>query len=226
MTIDFSRFLPPPGSIDNERRWEDELAAREAAQRRQERALRLESAHDLRLTDEVHRALIEGVPMIETESLRAAKKWALGGERPCLILGGSVGCGKSVAAAFVLAQFGGMWLPAERALKAFAVNFGEGFSVQSQARDTGMLILDDVGTEDADQKMLSVLTELLDCRKSRRHRTVITTNLTRAKFEARYKSERLASRLSETVMWTSSSGSDLRRRQRRLDLTPRKAYER
>jgi chromosomal replication initiation ATPase DnaA len=226
MTIDFSRFLPPPGDDHDAREWEEELAQREASQRRQERALRLDSAVDMRLTDDVHRALLDGTPLLETESLRAAKRWALGGEKPCIVLNGGVGCGKSVGAAFVLAQFGGLWLPAERACRIFQSNFGLGFEMQTQARDCAMLILDDVGTEGDQARMLLVLTELLDCRKSRKHRTVITSNLTRAKFEARYKSERLNSRFAETVTWASSSGADLRRQQRRMDYFKPKGGER
>lgn len=211
--IDWKRFVPPAGSEDNERRWEEELAQREASQRRQERAQRLESASDLRLTDDVHRALLDGSALLETESLRAAKRWALGGERPCLILCGGTGCGKSVGAAWILAQLGGVWLPAERACHVFAAHFGDGFATQTLARDCPMLMLDDVGIESDPARMLQVLTELLDCRKSRRHRTVITTNLPKVKFEARYKNERLWSRMAETVSWSGSSGKDLRLKQ-------------
>lgn len=212
-SIDWKRFLPPPGTEENDRRWEEELALREAAQRRQERAQRLEAATDLRLRDEVHHALIEGAPLLETESLRAAKKWALGGERPALVLVGGTGCGKSVAAAWVLAQLGGVWLPAELACRNFAANFGEGYAQQTIARNCPMLMLDDVGTESDGARMLQVLTELLDSRKSRRHRTIITTNLTKARFEARYRNERLGSRMAESVSWSTSAGKDLRLKQ-------------
>lgn len=220
--IDFSRLVPPPGSAESERQWEQELAEREAAQRRQERAERVEGAHDMRVTDAVHKALIDGIPLLETESHRQAKKWALAGERPVLVLNGGVGCGKSVAAAWVLANLGGIWLPAERACRIFASNFGDGFAEQTKARDVAMLILDDVGTELEPLRMMHVLTELLDSRKSRRHRLLITTNLPRKNFEARYKSERLWSRLAETVTWAGSQGADLRRQQRRFDYADKK----
>ena len=208
--IDFSRFIP---ARENERAkgWQAEVDQREADQRRAERERRLDRARDCRLTASM-RLAIESGGLADTEALRGVRRWAASG-RPLLILAGGVGCGKSVAAAWLIAEVGGgVWLPAEQGCRIFAASYGQQFNTAERARDCPLLVLDDVGTEFDPLRMQHVLTELLEARKSAQHRTVITTNLAKGMMEQRYRSERLWSRMAELATWSYLTGPDLRRR--------------
>jgi hypothetical protein len=141
---------------------------------------------------------------------------------PWLALSGGTGCGKSVAAAWMVADCGGMWVRAERLVRVFAASFGDQFEEQEQIRDCAFLVLDDIGSELDAARMTSVLIELLDSRKSRRQATLLTTNLGRPQFKDRYGNERLLSRLHESVQWEPISGTDFGgRSELQLQLTGR-----
>lgn len=183
------------------------LAARDA--RRQH----IESLQNMRVTADVRAALIAGKGLTQTKALTAAQAW-LGSQsaaKPCLVLAGATGRGKSVAAAWVAAELGGVWLTCQRAARLFGAAFGPQYEQQNAALDAHTLVVDDVGSEvdDLAPRMCAALIELLEQRKEARYRTVITTNLAGADFKARYPDVRLMSRLSG-VQWVTASGSDLR----------------
>lgn len=200
---------------ENERAWADhEREIREAAdtQLRCKRTDNLDAAKDCRLSDDVRRAIIQGAGLLPTTALEAVRSWRAGRIIvPWLALSGGTGCGKSVAAAWMVADCGGMWVRAERLARVFMASFGDQFDEQEQIRDCAFLVLDDIGSELDAARMTSVLIELLDSRKSRRQATLLTTNLGRAAFKERYGNERMLSRLHESVQWEPIAGADLRR---------------
>lgn len=176
-----------------------------------QRVERLSREPALRLPDETYEALIRG-KLDDHTALLAVKTWlADPAARPCLVLAGSTGCGKTVAAAYALSERGGAWMPAARMVRVFMSNFGDGFAEQERCRSAGLLVVDDVGTEDAADRIAGVLTELLDSRCSRKHRTIITANMTKKAFADRYASERLMSRMVLLSQWVASKDADLRR---------------
>lgn len=213
--VDFPSMQRPacaPGS------WEAIQVAQARAEARYARERHLDAQPDLRVTDDVRRALVRGKGLVDTRALQEVRAWLDDDRsRPCVIVAGNQGCGKSVAAAWVIAKRGGVWLRAERAVRAFDASFGPQHALQLEALNCGTLVLEDVGTELDPQKMCAVLIEMLEQRKSRRHRTLITTNLRRAVFSQRYPDPRLLSRVGEigtvgeSVQWVTIAGADLRR---------------
>lgn len=213
--VDFAN-MPPPASAPGS--WEADRAAQQLDEERWARERHLGAQPDLRVMDDVRRALVRGRGLVETQSVQAVRAW-LADERSksCLVVAGSPGCGKSVAAAWMIAERGGIWLRAERAVRAFDASFGPQHAQQLDALNCRTLALEDVGTELEPPKMCAVLIEVLEQRKSWRYRTLITTNLRQAVFCARYGDPRLLSRagavatLSESVQWVTVAGPDLRR---------------
>lgn len=169
------------------------------------------TASGCRLTDQATEAVVQN-SADPTEAYACASTWAASRERPWLVLSGSTGSGKSFAAACVTANTGGIWVRADELVRIFWANFGDQYERQDELRNTGMLVIDDVGCELDANRMLAALLDLLDARKSARsHPTIITTNLNKKAFAERYANERLMSRMSESVQWEALDGSDMRR---------------
>jgi DNA replication protein DnaC len=141
---------------------------------------------------------------------------------PVMVLAGGTGTGKSVAAAYALVeQRAGIWRTAAQLCRTFSASFGDPVDDQELCLTARMLVCDDVGTEDECHRarMRSTLVELLEHRKRRGMRTVITTNLSRKDFVRVYQLDkpegaRLLSRMHRgagVVAWTEAGGPDLRR---------------
>lgn len=171
------------------------------------------------LRPEVERGLVCGEGLSESASLTAVRRWmALDAVPPVLVLSGGTGSGKTVAAAWALANspHGGRWRTASQLARAFAGSFGESVEEQQGACECRLLVLDDLGAETAPaSRVAGMLVELLECRQRApaRTRTVVTTNLDRTAFAARYGDARLASRMAPeagVVAWVSDRGRDLR----------------
>jgi chromosomal replication initiation ATPase DnaA len=207
----FDAFVPKQLDPALEVEFLAQQARREALVRREQRKKNLESAPELELTDVMREALVLEVALEHTPSYDDARHWASGHPKPWLILGGGTGCGKSVAAAWILSQLGGIWMSAERIVRIFSAKFGDQYEEQELLRSCRLLFIDDIGTERDPLVMLSALIELMEARKSQRRRTVVTTNLPVSRFTARYRHERLISRMNESVHWCNSKHRDLRR---------------
>lgn len=160
-----------------------------------------------------------GATLRPTRALQTVRAWL---ERedvaPVLVLSGGTGCGKTVAAAYALAeQRAGVWRTAPQLCRTFSASFGDQVDDQELCLTASMLVVDDVGAELAQQRerMAATLVELLEHRKrsARFMRTVVTTNLNRSAFDGQYGSERLRSRMAETgiVAWVETRDPDLRR---------------
>lgn len=151
-------------------------------------------------------AKLDRTPVVE-----GVEKW-LDGEAPWLVLGGSTGAGKSVAAAHVLTRAvargkSGAW----RDAPGFATAVG-GFSGQSEAehlKHVDVMVLDDLGTEHLSPFVASVFFEVLAARHENGNRTVLTHNLSREDLRKRL-GPRLADRVSSSCTYIQCTGQSLR----------------
>jgi DNA replication protein DnaC len=169
-----------------------------------------------RLTEQAERAIITGDGLAETAALLTVREW-LAGVKPVLILGGGVGIGKSVAAAWALASREGTF----QALRA--VRLGSAWERWSSDREDGVealrlwvdtMLIDDLGQEPIeDRRTIPAIEEVFDSRQTSRQRTICTTNLSREQMRERY-SDRVISRLAQNAMVVFVKGTDLRRGQR------------
>jgi DNA replication protein DnaC len=214
--VDFSTFQPPGYFVDNQE-WEREQARHAAQQAAYARQRNLERQPELRLTDDVQRAIIRGEGLRDTKALDIVRRWyRFANAKPTLIAHGNPGCGKSVAGAWLVAECGGVWLRAERARRAYVSTFGAELERLTDALGAPMLVLEDVGTEQDAVSFGALLCEVLEQRKAERHRTLITTNLTPPQWTKRYGDPRIASRagakdvLTESVYWRNVADRDLR----------------
>jgi DNA replication protein DnaC len=172
------------------------------------------------------------------ESVGKARDWVerfLAGKQEWvfLFLAGSVGTGKTSAACRFLdapwtglesdpwggeprkvtREAAGRFVTAEEIAKA-STYAGEFWG---ELRDAPRLVLDDLGWERLDDKgnALANLLHLLAHRHAHRLRTVVTANLTRQAFEARYAVHdggRLRDRLAESAWFVELTGPSQRRR--------------
>lgn len=140
--------------------------------------------------------------------IEAIERWP-SGERNVLVLGGVAGCGKTVAAAW--------WARQQRVAPQFvrASTFASSSRYDRETRDgwlkASALVLDDLGAEYLDTKgsLVTDLDELVDVFYGDRRPLVITTNLAKAAFKARY-GERIVDRIRECGHWEAIGGQSLR----------------
>lgn len=162
------------------------------------------------LTDADVNALALGA-LEETHTLVAARKW-WASDTPLLVLLGSPGIGKTLAASALLFEHGGTYARALEVARLFAAQFGDEIDDRQKLIDcAGLLVLDDIGTERSLEAMQAALFELLDARRRDRRRSIWVANLTRAAFEERYADPRLLSRMAAAASWFAHGGEDMRR---------------
>lgn len=188
-----------------------EAEARELEAKNAERVLRL-SAVRLERSGVGERSLVAARSPTETMALRVVQQW-LAGDAPWLVLCGSKGTGKTVAATWAVAEVirRGDTAAFRRAseiarLSSFEVGAAE---LGSLAR-VGLFALDELGAENLTDHARGQLHELLDRRhESPRLRTVVTTNL-RASALAERIGERLVDRIKQGGGFREISGASLR----------------
>ena len=188
--------------------------------------------------DENEDRLLPPVPLLETDALKVARAWAAGkparvvlaggaavdvrGDEWCLVLAGPPGCGKSLAAAWALAESGaGKWLSATL-LQSVDLELAEYGAPDSDVRRgvapdgfsaKALLVLDDLGEEHvgASGWAVSRAQHLLCARHADGARTIVTTNLRRrgaGQFAERY-GERVDDRINDGL-FVGLSGPSLR----------------
>lgn len=188
-----------------------DFARREAAAQAAKQEALFAAAH-CPVSDDVDEGLRAGT-LKRTDSTVALDAWHETRTKPWLVLSGPTGCGKSVAVAQMLWTHGGRFVRSDEVVRLFSSMFGDQYEQQQKLRDLPLLVIDDVGGELDAARMLPALLDLLDSRKSARSRpTIVTTNLSKKEFAARYANERLMSRMAESVQWAAVGGEDLRRR--------------
>lgn len=141
-----------------------------------------------------------GHQLTETTALREARAW-WAASSPLLVLAGHVGTGKSLAAAWLVQQrwlaccasqpgdqlrVGGLpiWLGAP--LLSRVSTWGDGAARIASWRDTMLLVLDDLGVEDASDRTNALLDDLVNHRSENALATIITTNVGPGAFVKRY----------------------------------------
>jgi len=163
-----------------------------------------------RVTSGLPKRLADALVVLKpTDAMRGAEAW-LASERHWLVLGGSVGVGKSVAAAWALEQSPGAtaWVTSA----GFATLVG-GFSGQAECerlKHVDVLCVDDYGTEHLSSFAEAVFHEVLAARHEDALRTVMTHNLSREDFRRRLGS-RLADRIATDCVYVECAGASLRR---------------
>lgn len=129
-----------------------------------------------------------------------------------VVLSGSTGTGKTVAAA-VWALERARVVPTFMRAAAFAASSRFDADARASWCDAGALVLDDLGAEYADAKgnFQSALDELVDTYYADWRPLVVTTNLTLDQFRGRY-GARIEDRLRECATWRSIPGESMRKR--------------
>lgn len=208
-----------PGRADRERaQQEAEWDRRQAEISAESRAKRLESSGVVAELSDSARAQVIANTMPPSEPLTATLEWLANPERkPCLVLSGRTGTGKTVACAAAIATRGGVFKSADDTIVAFASMFGPESAERERMLKAGLLVIDDVSTEADSGRMQSALTTLLSKRASATTApTILTLNMTAKAFRERYDSERLMSRFAESVQWvTLANKEDLRRQSKK-----------
>ena len=189
------------------------VAEAQALERRTARSERLEAAR-VSLREDVRRAIVRGEPLWHpSKSLSAVQRWMSKREvPPWLFLRGTRGCGKSVAAAWAVANGSSFcrWFHVQRLARTFAAGFGPLADEQEAAIQCHLLVIDDLGTEDARLKLELGLLRLLEERKNASRRTIVTCNMTMPELERRYSDPRIVSRLRAHAVMVADPGPDLR----------------
>lgn len=173
----------------------------EAEQRRMRRACLRDAGVPPRII-EAH-----GKGLSTTTATEAVQAFLASG-RAFLLLLGSPGCGKSVAAAQVL-HHGGVFSRAVELSRLSAYD-KEDRRIWQHATEARVLVLDDLGAELLHDAWRPMLDELVDTRYGARAKTVITSNLDKDGFKARY-GERITDRIRHDGYVESCGNKSLRR---------------
>lgn len=147
----------------------------------------------------------------ETQAVKSVQAFLGAEDRTFLVLGGGVGTGKSVGAAAAI-QFhhqGGLWVSAPCLSEASSFDSEFWWSLRS----TPLLVIDDVGTEPRDDKGWSAakFQALLSHRYDWVLKTILTTNLSKDRFQTAYCDARLVDRLKEVGSYTALPGLSMRK---------------
>lgn|GEM_PF-4379265 len=172
----------------------------------------------------------------DTQALQGAKQFENArGYATFLLLLGSTGIGKTVAASWVLREFcrrhdwnsgaqgtnlfPAMFVVASKLTRLSSFEDADRHWVE-QIRKCGLLVLDDLGDE-ATEIGKNVVVELLLDRHAKKRRTVITSNLVAKAFRDRYGAA-IADRINEAgIKPTLSDGVSKRRQPQELRFQPR-----
>lgn len=149
-----------------------------------------------------------GDPAGAEAAMAAAEDFVADPSRLVLVLSGGTGAGKSMAAGWIVASQGGVWMPATDS------NSFEGFEeIRSRMERCELLVVDDLGQERETGAGTTLLIPLLTTRIDRGRRTVVTTNLAPPALTARY-GERWISRIRQAGNVYAVGNVDLRGRNR------------
>lgn len=207
-----------PEQLEARRDAEREAIAREAANETARRAQEaaLERAASLPITDAVARMIVLD-QLEETDPLRHVRAW-LASEVPILVLCGTVGRGKTVAACWAVLRHGGRYMVARDFERLFAHRYGDDELAEQRAfMSAGLVVLDEIGREDTAEGFGAYMLDLVDKRQRSSTRTILIANMARSStqpgkpsFEQRYPDPRLHSRLRQSAKWAATVGDDLR----------------
>jgi hypothetical protein len=212
--------------IDRER---SEAAERDAAARAQSIRWMSQCGISLRVAE-----ILVDETTLDTPPMLAARSW-WSSDKTILVLAGSKGVGKTVAAGWVASQDPYTWPQLPKLMGPYPSFSGPkgamSWRVGPLFRDAvalsrvnrykpeevdelvsaATLVVDDLGVEFNDQKgaFASLLDEVVNSRYGNKLKTCLTTNLTAADFKARF-GERIADRIREAGTWFEQGGVSLR----------------
>jgi DNA replication protein DnaC len=236
------RMREDPAYRSEQERIQAEKREREAAEKRRDERQRREAIEKSRrekgIPDkfwpylDAWRAGTDADPPPSVAKARGTVERFLAGkpEWVFLILGGSVGAGKTTAAAWFLDApwtglepdpWGGESKKVKREARGMFVTAAELVKASNYDREfwgpcenAPRLVIDDLGRERLNDNALANILELLAHRHAHGLRTLITANLNRKAFEERYTSQdggRLRDRLAESALFVELAGKSLRR---------------
>jgi len=212
----FALDLPVPSEG-----WEAHDARVAEGRRIDESRARARANLEAGIPDLFARRIATGEVRPELPAMRALQSAGADGGPPragIYVLSGPTGCGKSMAAAAWLAEFGGRAPLWDSAARLSATSRYDADARARRESATGM-VLDDLGVEYADRggNWQADLDALVDWFYGHGRPLVVTTNIPlagrdgRNPFADRYQA-RIASRVAESLGWLAVSGPDLRRR--------------
>lgn len=165
----------------------------------------------------MHEPFIAG-DIADTKALAAVRQW-LGSDspKPILVLLGGTGTGKTLASFTALATLRGQLVEAVQ-LGRRADPWRNDIDAGVEALDLttgGLLVLDDLGTEDADDKrFFEAFGRLVNVRQGTKNgrplRTLITTNIPSTDIRRRY-GDRVADRFNEVAKAVPLEGASMRK---------------
>jgi DNA replication protein DnaC len=172
-----------------------------AAELRRQRALRLRAAgFPIRALQEAR------APHLRAPGIVALAAWSPE-RRNLAVLSGPVGCGKTVAATWWALTQTHRDVGYVRATTLAATGLDDDATHDLLGRDA--LVLDDLGIEDEDGRVVADVDELVDTFHGSGRPLVITTALSATEIATRYGS-RVADRIVQAGHWQSLSGPSLR----------------
>lgn len=180
-----------------------------AQERRLDRSSRLKNS-GIMLSPRSVRAVVRAEPS-DTHALEIVHEWL--GRGPAatsvLVLLGGVGCGKTTAAAWALAELGGSALLGDEVSRLVRSNWSADVDrLASALRSSALLVVDDLGTsQDAERDAQRALYAIVNARQGLP--TIITTNKSPEGFRE-FCEERTTSRLREVGKAVWCKGEDLR----------------
>lgn len=164
-----------------------------------------------RLTQGDQLAIVAGT-LEKTQAIEHVDRW-LASKLRYLVLSGGVGVGKTVAAAYAATFNRGAVVPAPhlaQRLDPWKHEVDRG--VVRLSLRVPLLVIDDLGTEAADNaRFAQAFTDAIDARQDH-GRTLITTNLTGAQFKSRYDA-RIVDRIRHQGRFVELKGESLRGQQ-------------
>ena len=173
----------------------------------EQRAARLDA---FELPDDMRAAVIAG-NLRSTHTLEAVRGWYAAKKSPALLLSGTTGRGKTIAALDAIANHGGAYVGAREFARLAASRWSEDVERYARLLSCAMIVIDDIGRESDAAEMSAALLDVLDARPSTRKRTVLITNFSKRELLARYPDERLRSRLHQLADFAADKGEDMRR---------------
>lgn len=189
---------PEEAARDAKRQADYEASVREAARYKLEAAMR-ESQAPARSV----RVVLSGQAR-DTRAMAAVRAF-MASESSALVLAGGKGCGKSTAAVWAIAERGGGHFRYAGELAGLSRDDDE----RRRVTRAPLLVIDDLGVEYLDDKgwFAAFFDEVIVRRHDNELKTIITTNLPKAKFSARYRSERVLDRLATGMFVEIPEGS-------------------
>jgi hypothetical protein len=190
-------------------------------QRREERLAPTAFFAGPAVTPEDRAALIRGTLRRSVHSLGLVMSWherfhgrRPGAHVPIVVLLGPTGRGKTVAGAWLIAEEGGKYVSALELAKRLCTMHWRDANWSAEVLSARVVVLDDVGTEPESDRdaAIAAMFEFVNKRQAlAKAFTLITANLTRAEFDARY-GERTVARIMHSGRFVEAKGQDLRRK--------------